>query len=188
MKKIYLFPLLAFSLPALSSPYLGLEMGQTTPHHNIKVFDTADKLTVSPNSDDIFLGLYAGYVLNKTWALESGYQQNQFTGSIRRAHQVETTLESKQFYLAPVYSLSLTNDRNWSLKFKAGATYTQYRFEGKKSEVFSGSKTSSDLGLMGSAGIEYQLTEKLGFGLNYKYQSDSYSSASSLALSANYYF
>ncbi|OLQ94630.1 hypothetical protein BIY21_08515 [Vibrio ponticus] len=185
MKKICLFPLLALSLPAFASPYVGLEMGRAVPHHDIKVVDTTKNISISPDSDDIFLGLHAGYVLDKSWAVEFGYQKNQYTGTHNTHYQ--TTLESTQFALAPVYKMSLTNDREWDLKVKVGATYTQYDFTGKNT-VVSGSKSSNELGLIGSIGVEYELMPELGVGVNYKYQSDSFSSASYWTVSTSYYF
>ncbi len=183
MYKNCLIPLLACSLPVVATPYVGIEMGYAIPHHDMKM--VSDGSVISPDSNDLFLGFYSGYQFDKTWALELGYQQNQYTGTDKtRTH---ATLDSDRFYLAPVYSISLTNDRDWNIKFKAGVSYAQYEFTGQNARS-SQSRTSSDLGVIAAAGIEYRLMPELGMGLNYSYQSDSFASASALSLFTQYYF
>ncbi|WP_114766669.1 AcfA family outer membrane beta-barrel protein [Vibrio rhodolitus] len=184
MNKICLFSLLACSFPAAASPYLGLEMGRSQPDHDIKVY-TAKNRVVTPDSNDVFLGVYGGYVLNKSWAFEAGYQQNQYTGTATT--QNRTTLDAEQFYFAPVYNLSLTNDRDWDLKLKGGVTYTQYDLSGQSGNL-TATANSSELGLMLAVGVEYQLMPELGVGANIKYVADSYTSSSAFTLSASYYF
>ncbi|MFA0412967.1 AcfA family outer membrane beta-barrel protein [Vibrio renipiscarius] len=191
MKKYCLLPLLACAFPAVSSPYVGLEVGLATPQHNIKINDQVDGLTLSPDSTDRFAGLWVGYAFNNNLALELGYQKNHHYSDNDTAHGWDVELTSKQFSLAPVYSWSLFNNRDWTIKLKAGATYTQYQLSANKTRndpPFYASKSTNELGAIGTMGLEYHLTPNVTLGCNLKYQADSYSSMSMMTFAGSYYF
>ncbi|ODS05380.1 AcfA family outer membrane beta-barrel protein [Vibrio scophthalmi] len=190
MKKYCLLPLLTCALPSLASPYLGLEIGRATPHHDITVSDLATQQKLSPDSTDGFAALLAGYNFDNNFALEMGYQKNHHYHESDSRNQWDVSLTAKQFSLMPVYALSLTNSRDWSLKMKAGVTYTQYDLSASKagSAPQHASKQSNELGMIGVVGVEYHLTDNVSMSANFKYQTDSFSSMSMMTLGGQYYF
>ena len=190
MKKYCLSPLLACALPAFASPYIGLEVGRATPHHDITVYDLATEQKLSPDSTDGFITLLAGYHFDNNFALEMGYQKNYHYHESDSSNLWDVSLEAKQFSLMPVYALSLTNSRDWSLKMKAGATYTQYQLSATKAgaDPLHASKQSNELGMVGVVGIEYHLTDNVSISANFKYQADSFSNMSMMTLGGQYDF
>ncbi|RJX69697.1 porin family protein [Vibrio sinensis] len=212
MKKIYLFPLFVCSFSAVSAPYFGLEIGAAFPNHDVNVNYVSDQVSLSPDSSDAFVGGYMGYSLTNNLALEMGYQQHHFddekrvsNGTAANSNQHKGTewdanLKADQVYLAPVYTVSLTNSRSWSLKMKAGVTFTQYELTTEKRDTqgpigtskdevqLSGSKSSNDWGVMSAIGVEYNVTPALSIGTNVMYQIDSFSSMSTFTMTGSYYF
>ncbi len=95
---------------------------------------------------DGITSVFVGYTFNDSWALELGYSQYELDDSRSNDLGVvsvngqdywqemdwDSSIKAKQISFAPVYTYAM--DDKWSLKFKAGVTYTQYESKAGKYE------------------------------------------------------
>ncbi|EMN7257440.1 AcfA family outer membrane beta-barrel protein [Vibrio vulnificus] len=213
MKRSLLFIACVCSFPALAAPYIGLEYGFGNAEHET-VYFPGDSVSLTPKLDEGFISGYVGLRINQAWAVELGY--NQFDLNAQRSRydgvedigghdyaketEWETDLDAKQFSVAPVFTHQINHQ--WMAKFKAGATYTQYKHRTTKEEeyelllgdhdftnvLFTELETKNEWGAFVSAGVEYQITAQFGLGANVKYHYDKFMDTTSFNLGGAFYF
>ncbi|WP_390242639.1 AcfA family outer membrane beta-barrel protein [Vibrio sp. R78045] len=215
MKKILLAALIISPLPAMATPYVGVEYGYGSVNHDFEPQFAADNMALNPDLDDGIATAFVGYAFNESWALELGYSQYELDDS--RSNDLgivsvdgkdywqemdwDSSIKTKQISLAPVYTYAM--DDKWSVKFKAGVTYTQYQSKAGKYEELEllinddveinnmlshHSQSTNEWGGMIAFGTEYEVLPQLSIGANVKYQADSYANTASFNVSTAYYF
>lgn len=198
-----------------ASPYVGLEYGFGSVSHDNKV-KFSDSKVLDPKLDGGILNGYLGYSFNSTWSIELGYSQFDLddgisenkglvTGNDGNTYLYEVdwdaSIKAKQLSLTPVYTQKINN--KWSLKYKLGLTYTEYKskqgiyeeyelitnddIESTVPIVHEQSKQNK-LGGLVSIGSEYEVIKDLAVGANIKYQFDSFAQTGSINIGATYYF
>lgn len=215
MKKTLLAVLLISPISATAAPYIGLEYGFGSVDHDYEPQFSADNVTLNPDLEENFTGILVGYAFNDTWAIELGYQQYELEdsrssnlGVVDRngqnyTHEMDwdSSIKAKQFSLTPVYTFAMNG--KWSLKLKAGVTYTEYKSNASKSEELElvtnddveinnslsyQAASTKEWGGLVAVGTEYKVLPQLSVGANVKYQIDSFANAASLNVSTAYYF
>jgi len=211
MKKTLLLTSLFIALPAVSAPYVGLELGATSIGGDAKNEFTSNSLGLDSDTSDTTISAFIGYQFDKHWALELGYRQFELEDSLSSDTPIsdtvysekewEESVEVKQILLMPVYSYHL--NEKWKLKGGVGVTYTKYEQSSEYSyeeetiydEDVIGSETSQSerteqqqWGGIASVGVEYNITSKLSVGAAAKYHVDSYADSLSLSISTIYSF
>ncbi|MGY3572305.1 AcfA family outer membrane beta-barrel protein [Vibrio paucivorans] len=205
----------AFSSAVVASPYLGLEYGYGTTNHDYNANFASDNIALDPSNEEGVFGAFAGYSFNEKWAIEFGYNQyelddgrSQYNGTVplpggeyHQETEWDASVKAKQFTLAPVYTHAF-NDK-WTMKVKAGLTYTQYTTSQSKEEEFElvtnddneftntlvhEKKDFNEVGGVVAVGAEYAILPQLTLGANAKYQLDSFANTASLNVSITYYF
>jgi len=211
MKKLLLATSLFISLPVVSAPYIGLELGTMSVGGDVQDEFTGNSLDLNSDTSDTTISAFVGYQFNKQWALELGYRQFELEDSLSvdtylsdtvySEEEWEASVEAKQIFLMPIYSYHL-NDQ-WTLKGGVGVTYTKYEQSTEYSyeeetiydEDVIGSETSQSerakqqqWGGVASVGVEYNITSNLSVGTSAKYHVDSYADSLSLNISTVYSF
>jgi len=211
MKKTLLITSLFITLPAVSAPYIGLELGSTSLSGDVKDEFTNNSFSLNPDTSETNLSAFVGYQFDKNWALELGYRQFELEDSLSTdtlisetvyaEEEWEESVEVKQISLMPVYSYPL--NEKWNLKGGLGVTYTQYEQSSEYSyeeetiydQDVAGSETSQSTsakqhqwGGIASVGVEYNIATNLSIGASAKYHVDSYADSLSLNISTTYSF
>jgi len=215
MKKILLTALIVSPLSAMAAPYVGVEYGYGSVDHDFEPQFAADNVALNPELDDGIASAFVGYAFNDSWSLELGYSQYELDDGRSNGLGVvsvngqdywqemdwDSSIKAKQISLAPVYTYAM--DDKWSLKFKAGVTYTQYKSKVGKYEELEllinddveinntlshRSQSTNEWGGMIAFGTEYKVLPQLSIGANVKYQVDSYANATSFNVLTAYYF
>ena len=134
MKKILLVTSLLTAFPAVSSPYIGLELGSPFVNGDIESEVAASNVNLNPVESDAIFSVFVGYQFNKSWGMELGYRQFELEDSLSTdtfideteylEEEWEVNINAKQLSLMPTYSYHF-NDK-WKLKGGVGVTYTQY--------------------------------------------------------------
>jgi len=215
MKKTLLAVLMVSPLSVMAAPYVGLEYGYGSVDHDFEPQFAADNVALNPELGEGITNIFIGYTFNESWALELGYSQYELDDSRSNDLGVisingqdywqemdwDSSIKAKQISLAPVYTYAM--DDKWSLKFKAGVTYTQYKSKAGKYEELElltnddveinntlshRSQSTNEWGGVAAFGTEYKVWPQLTIGANVKYQVDSYANVTSFNLSTAYYF
>ena len=215
MKKTLLSLMVMCSFSAAAAPYVGLEYGIGSTSTDFHSSFSADGVNLDPSSEDGIVSAFVGYSFNPAWAVELGYSQFDLddsqsknlgianVGSKDYHHEMDwnSSVKAKQISLAPVYTYALNSD--WTTKFKAGLTYTQYKTSESKSQeyelvtnddvemengLFHRSSDRNEVGALLSIGTEYVVLPQLTIGANVKYQLDSYANTTSFNVGTTYYF
>ncbi|MFZ6801553.1 porin family protein [Undibacterium sp. Di24W] len=183
MKKL-IFSLIAssFALAAQAeNTYLGA--GITSSRYDVNI--NLGNFVNHKSSTSVSAKLFAGYELDKTWALETGYAD---LGSISTdwafsGRKGTAKLAVQTFYVAGKGSASI-NDQ-FSLFGKLGLAHSKFKQSGFPS---GGDETKT--GLYGSVGTEFALSKQTSLSLEWERfgQSNTYTKNGSLTAAARYSF
>jgi accessory colonization factor AcfA len=212
MKKVLIATSIATSLlialPAVSSPYVGLEIGAPVLSGDIETEYAGEQLKAE--AKDAVFSAFVGYQFNNAWGVELGYRQYEMEDSASKdtpegsdwtkEEEWESNIDAKQISLMPTYSYHINED--WKLKAGIGLTYTQYdqKLEYSSELEHNTNDTEKDYtsnsvsddnnqwGGIASVGVEYNIYSNFTVGASAKYQADDYSDALFLNLSTAYYF
>jgi len=211
MKKILLATSLLIAFPAISAPYIGLELGSAFVGGDIENEVAVSDVNLHPEASDAIVAAFVGYQFNNRWGLELGYRQFELEDSfssetftsetVYLEEEWDANVNAKQLFLMPTYSYQI-NDK-WKLKSGLGVTYTQYEqgseysteLENIYDEDILGSETSisenaeqQQWGGIASVGVEYNIISNLTIGASAKYSVDSYAEVISLNITTVYTF
>jgi OOP family OmpA-OmpF porin len=183
MKKIIL-ALITYSF-ALTAHAEGTYLGAGTTSSRYDVNINFDSFINHMSSTSVSAKLFAGYELDKTWAIETGYAD---LGSISTdwafsGRRGTAKLGVQSFYVAGKGTASFNNQ--FSLFGKLGMAHSKFKQSGFPS---GGDETKT--GLYGSVGAEYALNKQTGLSLEWERygQSNAYTKIGSLTAAVRFKF